>query len=79
MGEYEFSSRFSVVVTLESGRLWVQATGQSKSPIFAESETIFFSKAIIAEFTFAKDDDGTVTGMTLHQNGRDAPGRRIRE
>ena len=79
VGEYEFSSRFSVVVTLESGRLWVQATGQSKSPIFAESETIFFSKAIIAEFTFAKDDDGTVTGMTLHQNGRDAPGRRIRE
>ena len=77
VGEYAFSSRFSVVVTLERGRLWVQVTGQGKSPIFAESETKFFSKVVDAQFTFTKDDTGAVTGMILHQNGRDVAGRRV--
>ncbi len=79
VGEYQFSSRYSIVVTMERGRLWLQATGQGKSPIFAESEVKFFSKVTNAQVTFTKDETGTVTGMTLHQNGRDREGRRIDE
>jgi hypothetical protein len=77
VGEYALSPRFSIVVTLEAGVLHVQATGQPKSPLYAESETKFFSRTVNAEITFTKDDSGAVTGVILHQNGRDAPGRRV--
>lgn len=77
VGEYTLSSRFSVVVTLEDGALFVQATGQGKLPAFAESETKFFLKAVDAQVSFTKDASGAVTGIILHQNGRNAPGRRV--
>ena len=70
VGTYEFSSRFSVVVTFERGRLWIQPTGQGKSPIFAESATAFFSKVAPLQFTFAQD------GVVMRQDGRELEGRK---
>lgn len=69
VGEYEFTPTFSIVVTLEGGTLSGQATGQGKLQMFAESETKFFLKVVDAQFTFTKDDSGSVTGLILHQNG----------
>jgi hypothetical protein len=76
-GEYQLSDEFSIVVTAEGGQLFVQATGQNKLPLFAESETEFFLKVVDAQVTFTKNDAGEVAGLILHQNGRDMPGRKV--
>jgi len=66
-GTYEMRPGFDLVITLEGGQLVSQATGQDKMPLFAESETKFFPKAIDAEIEFFKDDKGAVTHLVLHQ------------
>ena len=78
VGEYAFSPRMSVVVTLEAGTLYAHPTGQSKGPLRAESETKFFRETDNLQLTFTKDGSGAVTGMTLHQGGRDVPGRKVK-
>jgi D-alanyl-D-alanine-carboxypeptidase/D-alanyl-D-alanine-endopeptidase len=73
VGEYELAPTFHVIVTREAARLFVQATGQPRFPIFAESDSTFFLRVVDAQITFSRD------GMTLHQNGQNMPGRKIRE
>lgn len=75
-GTYELAPTFSIVITVEGGQLMEQATGQPKFPLFAESETRFFLKAVDAEVEFVSDDKGAVTALILHQNGRDMKGVR---
>lgn len=78
VGEYALSSAFSIVVTLEGGALFAQATGQGKAPIFPESETKFFFKVVDAQISFTTDESGAVAGMILHQNGANQPARKVR-
>ena len=78
VGEYEFAPTFSIVVTLEGGALFVQATGQPKFPVFAESEKKFFLRAVDAQVSFTKDDSGEVTGIILHQGGANQPAPKVR-
>jgi CubicO group peptidase (beta-lactamase class C family) len=78
VGEYELAPSFSIVVTLENGALFGQATGQPVFPLFAESETKFFLKVVDAQVSFVTDDSGAVTEMILHQNGANRPGRKVR-
>ncbi len=75
-GKYEFQPGFALTVSLESGRLFAQATGQQKLEIFAESETDFFWKVVDAQINFNKDKTGKVIGLTLHQGGRDMPAKK---
>jgi CubicO group peptidase (beta-lactamase class C family) len=77
VGEYELTPAFSITVTRDGNALFVQATGQPKIPIFPESETEFFLKALDAQITFVRDQ-GRVTGLVLHQNGNDASGRKVK-
>ena len=53
-----------------------QATGQSKIPVFAESETRFFPRLVDAMIEFVKDADGKVTRLILRQGGRETKGAR---
>jgi CubicO group peptidase (beta-lactamase class C family) len=78
VGEYQLAPTFSIVVTLEDGALFVQATAQPKFPIFAESETKFFLRVVDAQVTFTKDDAGAVGGLILHQNGANQSGPKVR-
>lgn len=66
-GTYQLRPGFDLVITLEGGHLMSQATGQGKIPLFAESETKFFTKAIDAEIEFLKDDKGAFNQLMLHQ------------
>jgi CubicO group peptidase (beta-lactamase class C family) len=75
-GTYALFGDFKLTVTVEDGRLMVQATGQEKLPVFAESETKFFYKVVDAQLTFERDADGKVKRVVLHQGGRDTPGLR---
>jgi len=71
VGVYEMTPTFSIVMTLEGGQLMTQATNQPKFPLFAESETLFFLKAVDAQVEFVKNEKGQVTHLILHQGGRD--------
>ncbi len=75
-GEYELAPTFSIAVTREGDQLFAQATGQPKFEIFPASESRFFLKVVDAEVEFVRGADGKVTGLILHQGGRDMPGKR---
>jgi CubicO group peptidase (beta-lactamase class C family) len=76
IGSYEVMPGFSLVMTVENGHLFTQPTGQSKLELFPESETRFFLKEVDAQIDFEKAPDGAVTGLVLHQGGRDLPGKK---
>jgi hypothetical protein len=63
--------QFVLTVTVEGGKLMVQATGQEKFEVFAESKTQFFYKSLDARITFVPGDDGRINRLILHQGGRD--------
>jgi CubicO group peptidase (beta-lactamase class C family) len=76
VGDYELAPSFSIAITREGGQIFAQATGQAKLEIFPESETRFFYKVVDAQIELVRGADGKVTGLVLHQGGRDMPGKR---
>ncbi len=76
VGTYGLSPNFSFTFSFENGQLMVQGSHQPKLPVFPESETKFFLKAVNAELEFFKDDKGQVSSLVLHQNGHDSKGIR---
>lgn len=78
VGTYRMTPEFELTVTLEDGGLFVQATGQGKLRLWPFTKTDFFVKEVEAQVSFQPSADGTVTGLVLHQGGRDSPARKIR-
>lgn len=78
VGEYQLAPSFAIVISLEGGALFAQATAQPRVPLYAESETEFFLRVVDAQITFEKDAAGAVTGLVLHQGGQNVPGRKVR-
>jgi hypothetical protein len=76
VGEYELTPALIFDVQLEGERLTVQLTGQSRLPVYAESETKFFYTVVDAQITFEVDERGEVAALVLHQNGMDQRARR---
>ena len=70
VGSYQLMPGFDLAITLESGQLMAQATGQPKLPLYAESETKFFLKVVEAEIEFFTNEKGDVAYLVLHQNGQ---------
>lgn len=79
VGFYQVGPKFVVNISREGDRLFAQATKQPKLEIFPESDKAFFYKVVSARLTFEGDAQGRITGLVLHQNGNDLPGRRIDE
>lgn len=77
VGEYQLTPELSLTITLENGRLQAQPTGQSKATLFAEAQDKFFLRVVNAQITFTRTS-GEVTGLILHQGGRDQPGRKVK-
>jgi CubicO group peptidase (beta-lactamase class C family) len=75
LGEYELAPGFSITILREGDQLFALPTGQSRAELFPESETRFFLKVVDAQIEFVRED-GKVTGLILHQNGHDRPGKR---
>ncbi len=78
VGEYPLVPGFVLTVTRKGQKLFVQATGQPRFRVYPKSATEFVYRVVDARITFQVDDDGTVTGLTLHQNGRDMPARKTK-
>jgi hypothetical protein len=68
--------RATFTVTAREGGLAVQLSGQGAAPVFATARDEFFYKAVDARLSFTRDAAGRVTGLVLHQNGRDVPAQR---
>jgi D-alanyl-D-alanine-carboxypeptidase/D-alanyl-D-alanine-endopeptidase len=78
VGDYQLAPNFVITISREGDQFFVQATGQGKLELLAETETDFFLKAVDAQFTFVKDDKGQVTSLMLHQNGVNQPAKKIK-
>ncbi len=78
VGAYQLTPQFVITVSREGDRFFVQATGQPKLEIAAESSTEFFLVQVDAQITFVSNAAGRVTGLVLHQNGQDQPATKIR-
>ncbi|MEJ2216289.1 MAG: serine hydrolase [Gemmatimonadota bacterium] len=77
VGRYAIAPGAILTVTLRQDQLFVQLTGQSPLPIYAESDGHFFLKVVDATLDFVRDDKGNVTAAVLHQNGRDVTAQRM--
>lgn len=78
VGEYEVTPQFKVSVFKEGDKLMTQATNQPAFELFPEAENKFFLRAVDARVTFTRDASGVVTGLVIHQGGRDIPGKKIK-
>lgn len=74
VGVYQLSPAFEIAITREGSMLSLQATGQEKVQLFAESPTDFFLRIVDAQVVFEKDAAGKVTRLILHQGGQSIPG-----
>ena len=77
MGKYQLDIGLMFEVLKENNRLWIQVEGQPKFELQPLSETRYYLEMVDGQVTFAKDESGRVTKITLHQGGRDIKGKRI--
>lgn len=78
VGVYEMSPVFRLTVTLEDGVLYMQATGQPKFEIYAESKREFFLKVVDAQITFVRvKKSGKIKELVLHQGGLDQVAKKV--
>ena len=76
-GRYEITPTFILTVRPDGGRLFIQATAQPEFEVFAESEAEFFYRVVDAQVSFVRPEGGVAPSLTLHQNGKDMPGKRL--
>ena len=78
VGTYQMGPGSNMVITMDGNRLFSKLGNQNPVPVFAESETKFFAKVVDAQLEFSGSDaQGRATLMTLHQNGRSQPAKRL--
>ncbi len=66
-GKYELRPGMEMTVSVESGKLYGQVTGQPRFEMFGEGDDRFFFKVVDATVQFERDGGGKVTGLKLHQ------------
>jgi CubicO group peptidase (beta-lactamase class C family) len=78
VGVYKMAAGPNMLVTLDGTQLSSKLGNQGALPIFPESQTSFFIKAVDAQLEFLKPDaQGRPTQLVLHQGGRDTPLSRL--
>jgi hypothetical protein len=77
IGKYELQPGFVIEVTTKDNQIFAQATGQPQFELFAEDEDSFFLKVVVASVDFNTDENGKVTGLTLHQGGQNLEGKKL--
>jgi CubicO group peptidase (beta-lactamase class C family) len=75
-GSYPLNPSFVITVSEKGGGLYAQATGQPGFQVFASAKDEFFYKIVNAQISFQRDASGRVTGLVLHQNGRNLPAKK---
>lgn len=78
LGVYELTPDFTMTVTREGDRMFIQATKQEKLEMFAEAENKFFLKIVDAQMEFVSDASGKVTKILVYQNGRQTEAKKVK-
>jgi hypothetical protein len=78
VGVYRIIPGVDLHVTAEGDALFVRSTtGSDAVRLWPESRSDFFVNEVDAQVTFVRDAGGGMTGLVLHQYGRDRPARKI--
>ena len=79
VGVYELAAGLDLDVTLQAGALHIRSSnGGAAVQLWPESNNDFFAKDADAQVTFVRDASGAVSGLVLHQYGRDRPAKKRR-
>jgi len=70
-GDYKLRPGFVFTVFRDGDELYVHPSGQEDFQLFPEAEDEYFLTVTDAQISFVRDDSGQVTGLVLHQGGRD--------
>ena len=78
-GTYEIPSVGKLTITLKSNSLYVEAEpfGPAPQELLPESPTQFFVLSGDITFTFQKDPQGAITGLTLHASSQTFEAKKI--
>jgi len=77
VGKYEQAPGVFTMITFENDTLRAKGANRPQIPILPLSDTLFYVKDNIGEFTFYKDDRGKVTHYILRVNGREIKGTKV--
>ena len=77
VGTYQVTPEFQVAITVESGQLYLQGTGQPKIALYPASENEFFARLLEFRIVFNIASDGTAESATLLQNGQELPAPKV--
>ena len=78
-GTYQLAAGIELEVTMRDGALYIASNlGGAPARLWPESARDFFLREVDAQVTFVRDAGGTVTGLVLHQFGRDRSATRVR-
>lgn len=69
LGQFQLTPQLVFTVSNQGNQLFVQLTGQPALPVYPSEKDHFYSKAVNAQISFNRGEDGTVESLTLHQNG----------
>ncbi len=79
VGVYELAAGLDLDVTLQNGALYIRSSnGGATVQLWPETNNDFFAKDVDAQVTFVRDASGAVSGLVLHQYGRDRPAKKRR-
>lgn len=77
-GRYRLAEGLELEVTLEGGALLVRSIPDGRpARLWPESASDFFLADVDAQITFTRDASGKVTGLVLHQFGRDRAAAKV--
>jgi CubicO group peptidase (beta-lactamase class C family) len=78
VGAYQMDSGANMLITLKDNQLFAKLGNQQALPIFAETKSLFFYKAVSAQIEFTLEDaQGRPAQLILHQGGRNLPAKRL--
>jgi hypothetical protein len=79
VGVYELAPKWELEITMRDGALYIRSNeGGAPVHLWPEGRENFFVNEADAQITFTRNASGTVTGLVLHQFGRDRPAGKIR-
>lgn len=78
-GKYELNPGFILNISKEGNQMKAQATGQPMVDIFPKSNEVFYLKAVTAQITFNKGENGKIESLTLLQGGQEMTGKKLPE
>ena len=79
VGVYHLAPGLELEITLRDGALFVKPSNSgAEVHLLPESGNDFFVNEVDAQITFTREASGVVTGLVLHQYGRDRPGTKVR-